>query len=93
MLPFYSAGPMCRLIPQKEKRKHWTNRNVFLFQNNSIHGDVCMEDRNREKTGLSYVAWSRMDGQTDDGLLIIWRAVRSVIRLENNLHQKKHAAL
>ena len=52
-----------------------------------------MEDRNREKTGLSYVAWSRMDGQTDDGLLIIWRAVRSVIRLENNLHQKKHAAL
>jgi hypothetical protein len=64
-----------------------------LFQNNSIHGDVCMEDRNREKTDLRYVAWSLMDGQTDDGLLIIRRAVRSVTRLENNLHQQKCAAL
>lgn len=52
-----------------------------------------MEDRNREKTDLRYVAWSLMDGQTDDGLLIIRRAVRSVIRLENNLHQQKCAAL
>ena len=41
-----------------------------------------MEDRNREKTGLRHVAWSLMDGQTDDGLLIIRRAIRSVIRLE-----------
>ena len=52
-----------------------------------------MEDRNREKTELRHVAWPLMDGQTDDGLLIIRRAIRSVIRLENNLHQQKHAAL
>ena len=41
-----------------------------------------MEDRNREESGLRHVAWSLMDGQIDDGLLIIRRAIRSEIRLE-----------
>lgn len=41
-----------------------------------------MEDRKIEKMDLRNVAWLLMGGQTDDGLLIIRRAIRSVIRLE-----------